>query len=259
MTLHNLHPAKTHASIQINTTLRHRIPSLRSQKKRTTLARSTGQRRARCTSRSRAPAGSTPHTWISVHLATFFSAGDLQRSHSSLPPKRRLPSQSSSQQLLLYHHRLQTAKSSRGQSCQPRHDDLLLQPRAPRTASLLSVPSIANSVWPADRKVSRLMDPAAAAAVQQASGRTAASSVPQPSPPTFQQPVLSTGLISSEHIRWVSELRSNRAQWSSVVHGPWTPAENDYFELTYELFHSGLLFGVEVGLPVRFFLSELLG
>ena len=102
------------------------------------------------------------------------------------------------------------------------------------------------------------MDPAAA--VQQAPHRTAAASpVPQPSPPTFHQPVLSTGLISSEHIRWVSELRSNRAQWFSEVHGPWTPAENDYFEFTYELFHSGLLFGVEVGLPVRFFLSELLG
>lgn len=87
----------------------------------------------------------------------------------------------------------------------------------------------------------------------------APSSIPQPSPPTFHPPVLSSGLISSEHIRWISELRANRAHWFSAVHGPWTPTETDYYEFTYELFHSGLLFGVEVGLPVRFFLSELLG
>lgn len=42
------------------------------------------------------------------------------------------------------------------------------------------------------------------------------------------------------------ELRSNRGQWFSEVHGPRTPAENGYFEFTYELFHSGPHFGVEV-------------
>lgn len=100
------------------------------------------------------------------------------------------------------------------------------------------------------------MDPTA----QQASREPAASTIPQQSPPPpFHPAVLSSGLISSEHIRWISELRSNRAKWFSEVHGPWTPAENDYFEFTYELFHSGLLRGVDVGLPVRLFLSELLG
>lgn len=70
---------------------------------------------------------------------------------------------------------------------------------------------------------------------------------------------LSTGAISSDHIRWVSELRSMRGRWSSEIQGCWTATEIDYFEFTYELFEAGLLDGIEVGLPVRYFMSELLG
>ncbi|CAN0503117.1 unnamed protein product, partial [Ectocarpus sp. 12 AP-2014] len=65
--------------------------------------------------------------------------------------------------------------------------------------------------------------------------------------------------ITSQHIRWVTELRSARGRWSSEVQGPWTHTEDAYFEFVYELFREGLLEGIEVGLPLRFFMSELLG
>ncbi|CBJ34134.1 hypothetical protein Esi_1084_0002 [Ectocarpus siliculosus] len=65
--------------------------------------------------------------------------------------------------------------------------------------------------------------------------------------------------ITSQHIRWVTELRSARGRWSSEVQGPWTQTEDAYFEFVYELFREGLLEGIEVGLPLRFFMSELLG
>lgn len=69
----------------------------------------------------------------------------------------------------------------------------------------------------------------------------------------------SCGTVTSKHIQWVSELRSRRGRWSSEVQGPWTETENAYFEYAYELFRAGLLRGIEVGLPLRFFMSELLG
>lgn len=43
------------------------------------------------------------------------------------------------------------------------------------------------------------------------------------------------------------------------MQGPWTEPENDYFEFAYDLFRGGLLRGIENGLPLRFFMSELLG
>lgn len=70
---------------------------------------------------------------------------------------------------------------------------------------------------------------------------------------------LSKGAITSQHIRWVTELRLARGRWSSEVQGPWTHTEDAYFEFAYELFREGLLKGIEVGLPLRFFMSELLG
>lgn len=76
-----------------------------------------------------------------------------------------------------------------------------------------------------------------------------------PPPP----PGRSCGTITSQHIQWVSELRSRRGRWSSEVQGPWTETENAYFEFAYELFRAGLLRGIEIGLPLRFFMSELLG
>ena len=72
--------------------------------------------------------------------------------------------------------------------------------------------------------------------------------------------VLSGGTVTSKHIQFVLGLRSKRGRWSSEVQQEaWTDAENEYFEYAYELFRTGLLKGVEVGLPLRFFLSELLG
>lgn len=71
--------------------------------------------------------------------------------------------------------------------------------------------------------------------------------------------VLSGARVTTEHIRWVTGLRAARGRWSSEVQGPWTETENAYFEFVYELFRSGLLGGVDAGLPLRFFLSELLG
>lgn len=66
--------------------------------------------------------------------------------------------------------------------------------------------------------------------------------------------------MTSKHIQFVLELRSRRGRWSSEVQqGPWTAAETEYFDFAYELFRTGLLKGVEVGLPLRFFLSELIG
>ncbi|CAM9745161.1 unnamed protein product, partial [Scytosiphon promiscuus] len=70
---------------------------------------------------------------------------------------------------------------------------------------------------------------------------------------------MSGGTVTTEHIRWVTGLRAKRGRWSSEVQGPWTPKENAYFEFVYELFRGGLLGGVEAGLPLRFFMSELLG
>lgn len=69
----------------------------------------------------------------------------------------------------------------------------------------------------------------------------------------------SCGSVTSQHIKWVSELRSARGRWSSEVQGPWTETENAYFEFAHDLFRAGLLEGIEVGLPLRFFMSELLG
>ena len=69
----------------------------------------------------------------------------------------------------------------------------------------------------------------------------------------------SCGTLTSQHIQWVSELRSRRGRWSSEVQGPWTDTENAYFDFAYELFRAGLLRGIEIGLPLRFFMSELLG
>lgn len=73
------------------------------------------------------------------------------------------------------------------------------------------------------------------------------------------QTTRSCGSVTSPHIKWVSELRSARGRWSSEVQGPWTETESAYFEFAYDLFRSGLLRGIEVGLPLRFFMSELLG
>lgn len=84
---------------------------------------------------------------------------------------------------------------------------------------------------------------------------------PAPRPNLLPSPApgRSCGTITSQHIQWVSELRSRRGRWSSEVQGPWTETENAYFEFAYELFRAGLLHGIEIGLPLRFFMSELLG
>lgn len=85
----------------------------------------------------------------------------------------------------------------------------------------------------------------------------APSASPHPSP---LAPVEACGgSICSEHIKWITKLRSSSGRWLSELQGSWIPAENDYFEFTLELFLAGLLHGIEVGLPVRYFMSELLG
>lgn len=71
--------------------------------------------------------------------------------------------------------------------------------------------------------------------------------------------VISSGTVTTEHIRWVTGLRAGRGRWSSEVQGPWTETENAYFEFVYELFRGGIIGGIEAGLPLRFFMSELLG
>ncbi|CAM9990336.1 unnamed protein product, partial [Ectocarpus fasciculatus] len=96
---------------------------------------------------------------------------------------------------------------------------------------------------------------------------TRPSLLPRTAPPTPDHGVaqqstpngLSKGMITSQHIRWVTELRSARGRWSSEVQGPWTHTEEAYFEFAFDLFRGGFLKGIEVGLPLRFFMSELLG
>lgn len=70
---------------------------------------------------------------------------------------------------------------------------------------------------------------------------------------------LSTGSISSGHIVRATRLRRSGERWTSELTGPWTTQEIDYFEFTYELFHTGLLMGLEVGLPFKMFMAGLLG
>lgn len=69
----------------------------------------------------------------------------------------------------------------------------------------------------------------------------------------------SCGSVISPHIHWVSGLRKARGRWSSEVQLEWTETETAYYECAYGLFRAGLLRGIEVGLPLRFFMSELLG
>lgn len=70
---------------------------------------------------------------------------------------------------------------------------------------------------------------------------------------------MSTGTVTTNHITAVNELLRVGDYWTNAINGKLTPQETGYFDLTYQLFHDGMLKGIEVGLPFPVFMAAVLG
>lgn len=69
---------------------------------------------------------------------------------------------------------------------------------------------------------------------------------------------VSGGSITTKHMSQTMQARWAGKIWTSGLEGDWATQEIHYFEIVLELFRAGLLGGIEVGLPFRTFIANLL-